>query len=786
MTQCQQFEATKLWDELIGIVYNNFPRSRYRRMMQNFDDCFMASNVITFLLDYLSNMPRYENKKIERGQTMRLMQYFLDEGIIVKVWPYKRNIKFDDNNYLYRFSNNYIQNNGNIKPTDNPPKEASGSENNLKSKAIKLLRGATVRKPEYLSKVSKSQDKKNAIISVLNNSTITSQISKRVKILTKNITDPKELSSRKRKHTCDVILSSDTCWEVWKETYENFCKTLKIAHVSANYLTLCESKENFRQVLNSVNESPPFKEPKVYTDRTIRQLNKLIHKLFEDITIDEKYNLVFEIRSIFGGNLFPEHVQNILVVNLASILNSTHYQYLEQTNYKNEKHPLNFISKNYQSKMKKSRECNSKKMMIPLRLSNNSSNALMGPSRKNNIENIGKSSSSYHLKNRDSKSSSKSNISTLKRAFSACSVNSTLKKRLNSKKHDSLEKKKKANIGKKSFLNQVSDPFISPASYIKSVNGNLSKKEKLDLNKIKILNHQDDSFQSLQLSILSNGNTSNRINSILDDSIHVQFVKNALENDIEIKHENGFNTERTSINNVRRNLKKSGKNMKQLASMSFIDFGQKDIVSIISESQFDGFQRLKLPKTNNQTESTLSDVLLLYLIDENITSYLQLILVSLSIEERNRAYSILDIVSHYMVSDSYSLHDNNAEFLGWCMLLFFDKISCVEEIEPCVLRLFIDVIVRKCHSIFTIYEPLQKRIRSKKTLKEDDEEFKKKSKSKTDLKDNIWSYCQQICPQEFEQERQKNTTMSLIMLLDSIIDNNIITFQEKMVKIKMV
>ncbi|XP_077549113.1 DEP domain-containing protein 1A-like [Haemaphysalis longicornis] len=98
----RQYRATRLWNNVIRSFRNGMPNGKHRRHMRTFDNCFVASEAVSWLHEHLQGDPDF-GPGVTRLQTMQLLQKFLENRVIEAVKATKHKV-FQDDKQLYRFT----------------------------------------------------------------------------------------------------------------------------------------------------------------------------------------------------------------------------------------------------------------------------------------------------------------------------------------------------------------------------------------------------------------------------------------------------------------------------------------------------------------------------------------------------------------------------------------------------------------------------------------------------------------------------------------------------------
>ncbi|XP_071118209.1 DEP domain-containing protein 1B-like [Haliotis cracherodii] len=97
------YRATKLWNEIIHTFRKNMPCGRHRRYMRTYDNCFVASGAVDWLLKHLRCNPNF-GPEVTRCQTVQLLKKLFKSGVFEDVRTSKHGRSdFIDNGRLYRF-----------------------------------------------------------------------------------------------------------------------------------------------------------------------------------------------------------------------------------------------------------------------------------------------------------------------------------------------------------------------------------------------------------------------------------------------------------------------------------------------------------------------------------------------------------------------------------------------------------------------------------------------------------------------------------------------------------
>ncbi|GBM04504.1 DEP domain-containing protein 1A [Araneus ventricosus] len=103
MDNREPYRATRLWNEVISAFQSGMPLKKHRRRMQTYNNCFAASEAVTWLHCYLMNNPNF-GPEVTRQQTVNLLQKFLKCHVIENIIVRSKNKEFSDDSHLYRFT----------------------------------------------------------------------------------------------------------------------------------------------------------------------------------------------------------------------------------------------------------------------------------------------------------------------------------------------------------------------------------------------------------------------------------------------------------------------------------------------------------------------------------------------------------------------------------------------------------------------------------------------------------------------------------------------------------
>ncbi|CAL1280048.1 unnamed protein product [Larinioides sclopetarius] len=103
MDDKEPYRATRLWNEVISAFQSGMPVKKHRRRMQTYNNCFAASEAVTWLHCYLMNNPNF-GPEVTRQQTVNLLQKFLKCHVIESIIVRSKNKDFSDDSHLYRFT----------------------------------------------------------------------------------------------------------------------------------------------------------------------------------------------------------------------------------------------------------------------------------------------------------------------------------------------------------------------------------------------------------------------------------------------------------------------------------------------------------------------------------------------------------------------------------------------------------------------------------------------------------------------------------------------------------
>ncbi|XP_067928930.1 DEP domain-containing protein 1A-like [Watersipora subatra] len=95
------YKATKLWNDITRIFRTRMPIGRHWRQLRAYDDCFVASEAVDWLFEFLQH---HHDAELTRQQVIKLLQKFHRNRYIEDVKGDKYNSEeFDENNRLFRF-----------------------------------------------------------------------------------------------------------------------------------------------------------------------------------------------------------------------------------------------------------------------------------------------------------------------------------------------------------------------------------------------------------------------------------------------------------------------------------------------------------------------------------------------------------------------------------------------------------------------------------------------------------------------------------------------------------
>ncbi|GIY81263.1 DEP domain-containing protein 1A [Caerostris extrusa] len=69
MDNKEPYRATRLWNEVIAAFQSGMPVKKHRRRIQTYNNCFTASEAVTWLHCYLMNNPNF-GTDVTREQTI--------------------------------------------------------------------------------------------------------------------------------------------------------------------------------------------------------------------------------------------------------------------------------------------------------------------------------------------------------------------------------------------------------------------------------------------------------------------------------------------------------------------------------------------------------------------------------------------------------------------------------------------------------------------------------------------------------------------------------------------
>ncbi|XP_053393922.1 DEP domain-containing protein 1B-like isoform X2 [Mercenaria mercenaria] len=98
------YRATLLWNGLIRNFRSDIPLGRHRRYMKTYDDCFVASDAVEWLHQYLKKNPNF-GTDVSRAQSVQLLQKLHKAKVFEDVRGQKHNRgEFTDNARLFRLT----------------------------------------------------------------------------------------------------------------------------------------------------------------------------------------------------------------------------------------------------------------------------------------------------------------------------------------------------------------------------------------------------------------------------------------------------------------------------------------------------------------------------------------------------------------------------------------------------------------------------------------------------------------------------------------------------------
>lgn len=105
------FRATYIWTNIISHLQTQVEVKRRRHNLKAYDDCFLGSEAVDVILEYINLNKFFGEDEIPRAKVVRvcqaLMEYKVFEPVGTKVFgKEKKQATFEDSSYsLYRFLN---------------------------------------------------------------------------------------------------------------------------------------------------------------------------------------------------------------------------------------------------------------------------------------------------------------------------------------------------------------------------------------------------------------------------------------------------------------------------------------------------------------------------------------------------------------------------------------------------------------------------------------------------------------------------------------------------------
>lgn len=101
-----QFKATKIWNEILQAFYLGIKLGKHRRNMKTYHDCFVATEAVNWLKNYLRQCEHFQNNgnKVTRFQALNLLRKYHKSNIIERVKNNKNHKELQDNTELFRFT----------------------------------------------------------------------------------------------------------------------------------------------------------------------------------------------------------------------------------------------------------------------------------------------------------------------------------------------------------------------------------------------------------------------------------------------------------------------------------------------------------------------------------------------------------------------------------------------------------------------------------------------------------------------------------------------------------
>ncbi|CAG2162927.1 unnamed protein product [Oppiella nova] len=108
MMSCLMLSFLK-WNQVLHSFYIGITPKKHRKHMRTHYNCFVATDAVDWILNYLQFSPHFTGQQISRFQAINLLRKYLETDVIERVDARKAGQQFQDNKELYRFTNTLEQ-----------------------------------------------------------------------------------------------------------------------------------------------------------------------------------------------------------------------------------------------------------------------------------------------------------------------------------------------------------------------------------------------------------------------------------------------------------------------------------------------------------------------------------------------------------------------------------------------------------------------------------------------------------------------------------------------------
>ncbi|CAG2162925.1 unnamed protein product [Oppiella nova] len=121
------------WNQVLHSFYIGITPKKHRKHMRTHYNCFVATDAVDWILNYLQFSPHFAGQQISRFQAINLLRKYLETDVIERVDARKAGQQFQDNKELYRFTRQANENLPFISSSNLNPKQMPSTPKSLKS-----------------------------------------------------------------------------------------------------------------------------------------------------------------------------------------------------------------------------------------------------------------------------------------------------------------------------------------------------------------------------------------------------------------------------------------------------------------------------------------------------------------------------------------------------------------------------------------------------------------------------------------------------------------------------